>query len=77
MNVQEIVADWLGSHGYDGLFYADAQCACKLDDLMPCDEPGIDCAPGYLAPCPGMASGMCDGDCDFHIVPSKPVETNP
>jgi len=77
MNVQEIIIDWLTSHGYDGLYNADGQCACKLGDLMPCGEPGIDCAPGYLAPCPGTASETCDGDCAFHIVAEKPAETNP
>lgn len=74
MNVQNIVFDWLASRGYDGLFNADIQCACRLEDLMPCDEPGIDCTAGYLVPCPGTASEVCDGDCEFHIVAEKPAE---
>ena len=72
-NLKTLVADWLVSHGYDGLFNCDdAKCACRLSDLMPCDEPGSDCAPGYWAPCPGPTEdGFCEGDCRFHIVPER------
>ena len=73
MNVREIVKAWLTDHGYDGLF--SPCCACKLDDLMPCDEPDAECKPGYLAPCPGPESEVCDGDCNFHIVATKPEDT--
>lgn len=38
------------SHGYHGLFNARANCACELDDLMPCGvEPG-ECRAGWRHP---------------------------
>ena len=45
MNIHEIVAQWLATNKYDGLF-AD-NCGCRLNDLMPCGEPGEDCEAGY------------------------------
>jgi len=72
MNLKAIVANWLTNHGYDGLYQPDAKCACRLEDLMPCGEPGLSCTAGYLAPCPGTASEVCDGNCAFHIVAEKP-----
>ncbi len=38
MKVPEIVADWLRSHGYDGLYTDD--CGCTLDDLAQCGGEG-------------------------------------
>jgi hypothetical protein len=46
MTVRELVADWLKTHGYDGLWDEANECACLLDDLMPCDSVGA-CQAGY------------------------------
>jgi len=55
MTVREIVAEWLAAHGYDGLAYDG--CGCKLDDLMPCCEPGRECEAAYLVPVPEEYEG--------------------
>jgi len=65
MNLREIVAEWLKEHGHDGLYYDN--CGCKIDDLMPCDEPNIDCKAGKIVPCPGPEICEAGGDCDWHI----------
>ena len=41
MNIKEIVTEYLKSHGFDGLYHDD--CGCDLQDLMPCDEPNLNC----------------------------------
>ena len=67
MNVKQIVSAYLKAHGYDGLYSDD--CGCQKDDLMPCDEGGQNCEPGY--------QGSCTPDCtehDFHIGPKKTKE---
>lgn len=76
MNLREIVTSWLAFRKYDGLFNTDSGCACRLDNLMPCDEPGVECMPGYLEQCPGPESEVCDGDCEFHIVAVRSKEEN-
>ena len=61
--VEEIVRDYLQEHKYDGL-YCEGECACKLDDLMPCTFDDIEkCKAGYETQCD------CDQGCDFHIGP--------
>ena len=64
--VGEIVEGWLRKNGYDGLYYDE--CACKLGDLMPCDEPHTDCAAGYLH------RTESDSEYDFVISLDKPKE---
>ena len=52
ITVRDIVRNYLGRYCYDGLFNADAECACPLDDLMPCDCESIEyCEAGHLAKC--------------------------
>ena len=63
--LRTLTAAWLQCHGYDGLCNA-GECACKNDDLMPCDEPSPECQAGHLAACKGES--WCYGDCGFHIV---------
>lgn len=55
--------EYIEANGYDGL-YSPGVCACKKDDLMPCDGMRNDCEPGYLCECD------C-GDHYFHIGPEK------
>ena len=46
MTLQQIVEAGLRAGGFDGLCRGD--CGCRLDDLMPCNEPGIDCVAGHI-----------------------------
>jgi hypothetical protein len=46
-NLHDIVKAWLTEHGYDGLYNSSIECGCPLDDLMPCDVPGVNCEAGY------------------------------
>lgn len=70
-DVREIVTAYLRLEGYDGL-YADEDadpdgCSCVLDDLMPCDNYGMEnCRPGMKLPVP---DGY--GDADFWIGPRE------
>jgi hypothetical protein len=61
MNVKEIIVDYLKKNGFEGLYNADGECGCLLEDLMPCGEGGDYCEPGYKRPCD------C-GDHDFHVI---------
>ena len=64
MNLKEIVKEYLEKNEYDGLFNGDVECACSLDDLMPCDEP-------HQANCrAGINCNHCKGDiehCNSHM----------
>lgn len=69
------MADWkpgrneakqLRRAGYDGLWNADGDCACKVDDLYPCGERGDNCQPGVVKPCPSDC-----GEHDWHIGPKE------
>lgn len=66
MTLRELTADWLKSHGYEGLFDPD-ECACEVSDLMPCDEPNPKCEPGIKTKCD------C-GEHDFHIEGRREVK---
>ena len=58
--VKEMVAEYLGKNGFDGLF--TYECGCEITDLFPCGNPGcIDCKPGYISRI----------DNDFSIGPKK------
>lgn len=46
MNIKRIVEERLRKDGYDGL-YCDG-CGCRVDDLMPCGEPVMECRPGHI-----------------------------
>lgn len=54
--VVEIVAEWLNTNGYDGLF-REEQCACLKENLAPCDEIENDCRAGYKHACNSSDSG--------------------
>ena len=49
--VEQILAQYLRAHGYDGLCLRgneyESSCGCAIDDLFPCSAPGASCRPGY------------------------------
>jgi len=49
-HLADIVIEWLQTNGYDGLYNGDIECACLIDDIMPCDGPGVWCSPGVKKP---------------------------
>ncbi len=76
--VREMVRAYLDGMGFDGLYSADAECGCKLDDLAPCGEMSPECAAGYLHPV-GCPCEICaDGEDTWHICgePFKAKKTN-
>lgn len=66
----EIITDWLREHGYDGLFSDYLECACTIEDLIPCGMISQDnpCYAGYRVPCD------CGEGHDYHIQAQKPKE---
>lgn len=50
--VKEMIRGKLQMLGFDGLFSNEIDCACDLDDLMPCDEPCPSCEAGYKTKTP-------------------------
>lgn len=65
MKIKEIIKEYLNNNGYDGLF-CPGECACKKDDLMPCDEYMMDCEPGYL-----IEKKCADAEYDWYIGAKK------
>jgi hypothetical protein len=63
MTIKEIVESWLKEHKYDGLWNED--CGCQIGDLMPCDEPYVDCQAGVYGKIPEETEGL---HWDFTIV---------
>lgn len=47
MDIRNIVKSWLKENRYSGLFY-QGECACSIEDLMPCGNPCPDCEIGYV-----------------------------
>jgi hypothetical protein len=47
MTVLEIIKKYLDENGYDGLYNEEFDCGCIKDDLVPCDDMGKNCSPGY------------------------------
>lgn len=70
MNVKEIIEKYLKENGYDGL-YEDDYCGCGLENLAPCDSPGIHCYAGVKilknsGQCKSKncrGKGYCEGYC--------------
>lgn len=70
-NLREIVRDWLKCCGFDGLFNY-GNCACSVDDLMPCCEPSPDCMAGYAIACCECSNTCCDHNtCEFDYIISE------
>jgi len=66
MKVKQIVAEYLQTHGFDGLVNKDAECGCDLAQLIACEGPCDDCEPGY------KRIGSPEEDCPFYISIEKP-----
>lgn len=67
-NVSEIIADFLKENGYGGL-YLNAECACSLENLMPCCNPSPDCEAGYAYECKGCGyQPECESGHDYDFV---------
>ena len=68
------IADRLRVLGFDGLLQADCECACELDDLMPCGlSPAevADCEAAYKRVTDPNDCGCGEG-CDWHMTLKKP-----
>jgi len=48
MTARQIIHQFLKSNLFDGLYNADDQCGCRIDDLAPCNEFCLNCEPGYI-----------------------------
>ncbi len=46
--VIEIVAEHIRQNGFGGLVQPDAECGCKLGDLVPCSSDFSQCRPGHV-----------------------------
>jgi hypothetical protein len=64
MTVRQIVEKYLRENGYDGLYNSN-DCACDLNDLMPCGFWDGDCKAGYKHSC------NCEVKHNFHICSEK------
>lgn len=65
----DMVRDYLERNGYDGLVDEGRECACCLEDLMPCGgEYAMTCEAGYRI---DGCTKDCGNGCDFHIFPGK------
>lgn len=68
MNCEEIIAEWLKEKGFDGLYFP-GECACLLNDLVPCGEYTGECEPGYKRDVDPSKSA--DGE-DWRVERDKP-----
>lgn len=67
--VRDLVLVQLKAGGYEGLVHEDRECACALDDLMPCEDQVIGCEAGWKGPCGEGCNAA--GDCDWHITTAE------
>jgi len=63
--VIELVKKHMEDNGFEGLLQEDGECACKLDDLVPCDQNPMYCKFGYVTRDPS-------GEFDFLVTTKKP-----
>jgi hypothetical protein len=59
MTAREIIKKYLEDNGYDGLFYAQGECSCQLNDLMPCGEIYDMCVAGIIKGWCQTQNGTC------------------
>jgi len=65
VDVADIILSYLKENGYDGLYTTD-ECACSLDDFMPCGgEDVVKCMPGY------KCTPEVSAEYDFYICGEK------
>jgi len=65
----DMVAEYLAKNNYDGLVDEARECACCVEDLMPCGgDYAMTCEAGYRID--GCTSDCWNGG-DFHIVPGR------
>lgn len=62
MNIKEILHQYLSDNKYDGLFLND-ECACRLEEFMPCNAPNTNCTAGYIL----KGRNHKDNEYDFSI----------
>ena len=62
MTCHDILKNWLTENGYDGLCSSGGECACDVDDFVPCGADPSNCEPGHKAECD------CAEEHSFHIV---------
>jgi len=75
ITVREMVRKALVDGGFDGL-YDSMECACLVDDLMPCEVDSImNCEAGYKIPGPIKDCYICGDNCvcEWHVGPTKPA----
>jgi len=70
MELIDIVKDWLEDNGFNGLFHDSGECACKIDDLMPCGGPCLECEAGYV-----VSATDDEGEEGFRVSRNKPETT--
>lgn len=63
-HVRDFLQKHLAENGYDGLLAENGDCACKLDDLIPCMEDCSFCKPAHYVPCNDPA------ECEYGDSPS-------
>lgn len=64
----DIMKQWIKDNGYDGLFNTEIPCACDLGDFMPCEEPSVNCEPGYRGK---DLTCDCESDIKYYIAMEK------
>ena len=72
-DVKSIVTEYLESHGFDGLYNSDGECACDLyGGLFQCEFTDEYCNAGYY-----QQSNGANGEYDFVIGKDKPIPVLP
>jgi hypothetical protein len=68
IEMKDLVIEALKSKGLNGLqnFEGDG-CACRIDDLMPCDEPKSDCKACVLVVKKDCGVDECEWDGEEHF----------
>ncbi len=69
MTILEIVETHLTQNGFDGLYNALCDCACKSGAIAPCQGIQSDCTPGYL-----YYPDPKESDWDWGIGPDKETQ---
>ena len=62
LDLKTLVKQGLLRNTFGGLYSDDFGCACRADDLMPCDEPQINCYAGYIRK--NTIDCSMDAECD-------------